>query len=74
MTSGTTVRLRGLSTLSGNADLLYIIDGIILDNSSDQLVDNGGYTTNRLADLDPNEIDRIEVVKGAAAAAIYGGF
>jgi TonB-dependent SusC/RagA subfamily outer membrane receptor len=69
---GTSVRIRGLSTLSRSAEPLYIIDGVIVDNSSTQLVDLGGYTSNRLADLDPNEIERIEIVKGAAAAALYG--
>jgi TonB-dependent SusC/RagA subfamily outer membrane receptor len=69
---GTSVRIRGLSTLSRSAEPLYIIDGIIVDNSSTQLLDLGGYTSNRLADLDPNDIERIEIVKGAAAAALYG--
>ena len=69
---GTSVRIRGLSTISRSAEPLYIVDGVIVDNSSRQLVDLGGYTTNRLADLDPNDIERIEVVKGAAAAALYG--
>ncbi|HEX6251356.1 MAG TPA: TonB-dependent receptor [Gemmatimonadaceae bacterium] len=69
---GTSVRIRGLSTLSRSAEPLYIIDGVILDNSSKQLVDLGGYSSNRLADLDPNEIERVEIVKGAAAAALYG--
>ena len=69
---GTSVRIRGLSTLSRSAEPLYIVDGVIVDNSSTQLVDLGGYTSNRLADLDPNEIERIEIVKGAAAAALYG--
>ena len=69
---GTSVRIRGLSTLSRSAEPLYIVDGVIVDNSSNQLVDLGGYSSNRLADLDPNEIERIEIVKGAAAAALYG--
>ena len=69
---GTSVRIRGLSTLSRSAEPLYIVDGVIVDNSSTQLVDLGGYSSNRLADLDPNDIDHIEVVKGAAAAALYG--
>ena len=69
---GTTVRLRGASSISRNADPLYIIDGIVLDNSSTQLVDLGGYRTNRIADLDPDDIEHVEVIKGAAAAAIYG--
>ena len=69
---GTSVRIRGLSTLSRSAEPLYIVDGVIVDNSSPTLIDLGGYNSNRLADLDPNEIDHIEIVKGAAAAALYG--
>ena len=69
---GTSVRIRGLSTISRSAEPLYIVDGVIVDNSSPTLIDIGGYTSNRLADLDPNEIDHIEIVKGAAAAALYG--
>ncbi|MFN2601866.1 MAG: TonB-dependent receptor domain-containing protein [Gemmatimonadaceae bacterium] len=69
---GTSIRIRGLSTISRSAEPLYIVDGVIVDNSSPTLIDVGGYTSNRLADLDPNEIDHIEVVKGAAAAALYG--
>jgi TonB-dependent SusC/RagA subfamily outer membrane receptor len=69
---GTSVRIRGLSTLSRSAEPLWIVDGVIVDNSSKQLLDLGGYSSNRLADLDPNDIDRIEIVKGAAAAALYG--
>ena len=69
---GTSVRIRGLSTISRSAEPLYIVDGVIVDNGSRELVDLGGYTTNRLADLDPNDIERIEIVKGAAAAALYG--
>jgi TonB-dependent starch-binding outer membrane protein SusC len=69
---GTSVRIRGLSTLSRSAEPLYIVDGVIIDNSSNQLIDLGGYSSNRVADIDPNEVDRIEIVKGAAAAALYG--
>ena len=69
---GTSVRIRGLSTLSRSAEPLWIVDGVIIDNSSNQLIDLGGYSSNRVADIDPNEIERIEIVKGAAAAALYG--
>jgi TonB-dependent starch-binding outer membrane protein SusC len=69
---GTSVRLRGTSSISRSAEPLYIIDGVIVDNSSDQLIDLGGYRSNRIADLDPNDIEKIEVIKGAAAAALYG--
>ena len=49
-----------------------IVDGVIYSNASYALIDVGGYSQNRLVDLNPNDIERIEVVKGAAAAAIYG--
>jgi TonB-dependent starch-binding outer membrane protein SusC len=71
---GVSIRLRGTSSITGGAEPLYIIDGVVIDNNADQQL-NLGYrsnTTNRLADLDPNDIDRIEVLKGAAAAALYG--
>lgn len=69
---GTSVRIRGTSTINRSAEPLYIVDGVIIDNSSTQLIDLGGYSSNRVADLDPNDIERIEIVKGAAAAALYG--
>lgn len=69
---GISVRMRGPSTISGSSDPLYIVDGVIYNNDSRQLIDLGGYTQNRLVDINPNDIERIEVLKGAAAAAIYG--
>lgn len=69
---GITVRLRGPSTINGSSDPLYIVDGVIVNNDSRQLIDLGGYAQNRLVDINPADIDRIEIIKGAAAAAIYG--
>lgn len=69
---GISIRLRGVSTLAGSSDPLYIVDGVIISNSSSELVDLGGSSQNRLVDINPNDIERIEVIKGAAAAAIYG--
>ena len=69
---GVSVTLRGYSTIVGQSDPLYIVDGVIIDNSSDALLDLGGFSQNRLADINPNDIDHIEILKGAAAAAIYG--
>ncbi|HEX7239351.1 MAG TPA: SusC/RagA family TonB-linked outer membrane protein [Longimicrobiaceae bacterium] len=72
---GASVRLRGTSSITGGAEPLYIIDGVIVDNSSDDLGINFGSRaapTNRVADLNPNDIERVEVLKGAAAAALYG--
>ncbi len=71
---GLSVRLRGTGSIISGSEPLYIVDGVIVDNSSDQLVDFGARSNvqNRLADLDPNDIERIEIVRGAAAAALYG--
>ena len=71
---GVSVRLRGTSSIVGGAEPLFIVDGVIIDNNGDQQI-NLGYrsnTSNRLADLDPDDIARVEILKGAAAAALYG--
>ena len=69
---GISITMRGNSTVFGGSDPLYIIDGVIVDNSSPELVDLGGYAQNRLVDINPNDIAKVEIIKGAAAAAIYG--
>ena len=71
---GVTVRLRGTSSFISGSDPLYIVDGVIVDNSSSTLRDLGsrGNVQNRLADLNPADIERVEVIRGAAAAALYG--
>ena len=79
---GVTIRLRGPSSILGTAEPLIVIDGVISDNDTEALIglsanaDGGGRSgsalTNRLADISPSEIERVEVLKGAAAAALYG--
>ncbi len=69
---GISVRMRGASTIAGSSEPLYIVDGIFINNTSNQLIDLGGNSQNRLADINPNDIERIEIIRGAAAAAIYG--
>jgi TonB-linked SusC/RagA family outer membrane protein len=79
---GISVKLRGISTISGSTDPLYIIDGVIVDNSTTRVTNTdatysggnfvGSVGQNRLADINPDDIERIEVLNGAAAAAIYG--
>ena len=69
---GISVRLRGTNTILGTADPLYIVDGVIVNNDTQTLIYTGGYAQNRLVDLNPDDIDHIEVIEGAAAAALYG--
>jgi TonB-linked SusC/RagA family outer membrane protein len=74
------VRLRGIKSIAGTSDPLYVIDGVIVSNAStnvSQLAvssDVGGANPgqNRLADINPNDIASINVINGAAAAAQYG--
>lgn len=69
---GISVRLRSASTVNGTSDPLYIIDGVIVNNKSTNVLNVTSVVQNRLSDISPQDIDRIEVIKGAAAAAIYG--
>ena len=71
---GISVRLRGTNSFISGSDPLYIVDGVIVDNGSAQLSDLGGRANpqNRLADINPADIERVEIIRGAAAAALYG--
>ncbi len=83
---GNQIRLRGVTSVFGSADPLYVVDGVIVSNeviqsglnaitgasrvsSNSTNQDNG---VNRIADLNPNDIESLEVLKGASASAIYG--
>jgi TonB-dependent starch-binding outer membrane protein SusC len=76
---GVSIRLRGTSSILGGAEPLVVIDGVIVDNNSTALVGlganatySGAALTNALSDIAPSDIERVEVIKGAAAAALYG--
>lgn len=76
---GISIRLRGTNSILGNAEPLIVIDGVLVNNTSDALVGLGANATrgnaalsNRLSDVPPGDIERVEVLKGAAAAALYG--
>lgn len=82
---GIQVNLRGISTINAGADPLFVVDGIVVSNAAIANGQNavtaaaaGGNASNqdnpvnRIADLNPADIDRIEILKGGSAAAIYG--
>lgn len=75
-TSGTSSRLRlrsGGASLSLDNQPLLVIDGILMNNSSSNFaVGVGGQQVSRLDDLNPDEIESIEVIKGPAATNLYG--
>ena len=76
----TKINIRGASSLTGNTQPLFVVDGIPFDNSTNAIDPDGGTSaiqnnsafSNRAFDLDPNNIESMTVLKGAAAAALYG--
>jgi TonB-linked SusC/RagA family outer membrane protein len=69
---GFSVQVRGSGSISGGNEPLYVIDGFPLSVNSSN-TGNGTFTTgNPLDNINPNDIESIEVLKDAAAAAIYG--
>lgn len=78
---GLSIQFRGLSSLVGASQPLIILDGVYINNSFMQTgratVSGAGGANqddgaNRLADINPDEIENIEILKGPSAAAIYG--
>ncbi len=67
---GIKIRIRGTSSLSASSQPLYVIDGIPLTTASQSDINN--EPTNPLIDINPNDIESIEILKDASASAIYG--
>ncbi len=79
--SGTNVTIRGLSSFSGSNQALFIVDGVPFSNDTNPTgatngqgasFINGNTGSSRFLDLDPNNIESVEVLKGLAAATLYG--
>ncbi len=73
----TNVVIRGSKSLTGNNQALFVVDGVPIDNSvtntSNQRTGRGGYDYgNAAADINPDDIESMTVLKGAAATALYG--
>ena len=83
---GLQLRMRGVSTINGSTAPLYVVDGIIISDtaissglfqvtksvSGSNPSPTQDNQVNRVADINPNDIESIEILKGASAAAIYG--
>lgn len=71
--AGSRIRIRGQASLSLSNDPVVIIDGVRMTSASgSSSIGVGGSTPSRLDDLNPEEIENIEVVKGPSAATLYG--
>jgi len=92
---GLQIQIRGITSINGNTNPLYVIDGVIADNETVNADENaingsgGGVSStgqynvsgapssednapNRIADINPDDIESVEILKGASASAIYG--
>ncbi|WP_028376183.1 SusC/RagA family TonB-linked outer membrane protein [Leeuwenhoekiella sp. MAR_2009_132] len=68
-----TIRVRGNSSLNSGNDPLYVVDGVPIEsNSLSSLNGSENFGLNPLADINPGDIESIEVLKDAASTAIYG--
>jgi TonB-linked SusC/RagA family outer membrane protein len=71
--AGTRVRIRGNSSLSLSNNPIYILDGVRVEGTTGSLsVSVGGTTPARINDINPDEIESIEIVRGPSAATLYG--
>ena len=75
------ILLRGAATFTGNNQPLFVVDGVPIDNSTDQSTAGdypfnsnlqGVNNSNRAVDINPDDIENITVLKGPAAASLYG--
>ncbi|SRX73447.1 TonB-dependent receptor [Aequorivita antarctica] len=66
------VRIRGLTSISGSSQPLYIIDGIPVTTGDFGQIGYSGQGSSALTDLNPNDIESISILKDASATAIYG--
>lgn len=65
------IRIRGVASITGGGDPLFVVDGVPMNDGTYSL-NSGGVSLNPLQDLNPNDIENISVLKDASAVAIYG--
>ena len=74
-TSAVSISVRGLSSITGNTQPLLIMDGVPIHNgntNNDGYWDNQRINSNGIVDINPEDIENISILKGAAASALYG--
>ena len=71
--TGTKIRIRGSNSVSLSNEPLYYVDGVRIDAEPNAYAYAiGGQSTSRINDLNPDDIENIEIVKGPSAATLYG--
>lgn len=70
--SKSNIRIRGTSSILGNLEPLYVIDGVPISSDTQNVGAVSGPSMNPLESLNPNDVESIEILKDASATAIYG--
>ena len=72
--SSSYIQIRGNRTIQSTGQPLFVVDGVVIDNTTLATTSglSGTVATNRASDINPNDIESVEILKGSAAAAIYG--
>ena len=73
--SGTNFVIRGRSSINGSNQPLFIVDGVPFDSGTNQQTGFGGgntVTSSRFLDLDPNNVESVQILKGLSASVLYG--
>ena len=73
--SGTNINIRGISTITGTSDPLFVVDGVPFNSATNNSASNftyGTQTSSRFLDLDPNNIESVSILKGLSAVTLYG--
>jgi TonB-linked SusC/RagA family outer membrane protein len=72
--SSASILIRGAKSLQGTNQPLFVVDGTPIDNTTESTMggDFSTATQNRAADINPNDVESVQILKGSAAGAIYG--
>ena len=71
--TGSSVLIRGYTSVTGSSAPLYVVDGMPIDNGGGgTALQNGATSSNRVLDINPDDVEEMTVLKGAAATSLYG--
>lgn len=66
------IRVRGATSINAENGPLYVVDGVFINSTSLQTVNTGGKASSPISDINPSDIESVEVLKDADATALYG--
>ena len=72
--SGTNIQIRGANSITGTSDPLFVVDGAPISGATNQQTNAiyGSQTSSRFLDIDPNNIESVNILKGLSATVLYG--